>query len=435
MNLLSKLKWLYPGMKIKRWLCILPFGLLFVIIGTVFLVNEYFHNILIILGRFSFQTIGINVSDPMQLIPFGCLFVLIGFFIIYYVIKKVLESVVYTVTGNKENLADQVFKKRMLTSGPMIVVIGGGTGLSTMLRGLKEYTSNITAIVTVSDDGGSSGRLRNEMGILPPGDIRNCLVALADTEESMKNLLQYRFDNINEGMTGHSFGNLMLGALTDITGDFESAVSKLSDILAIRGKVYPCSKTPIELVAEFEDGTEETGETEIVSISKNIIDMKLSNPDAKPPQVAVDAIIKADFIILGPGSLFTSVIPNLLIKDIKNAVIKSKAKKIYVCNVMTQPGETDRFDAADHFITLKKYLNNEKIDYCMVNNVKPDDKILDFYKSNGQDFVEYTKNRFKGTDTKIIAGDYMQSGDRVRHDFRKLSYDIIKRICYDRNRD
>ncbi len=415
-------------MKIKRWFLFLPIGLICVIIGTVFLVNVNFEKLLRYMGRIIVNTYGWDITNKQLIAIIGGFFLIIGIIIIGYVLKQVLYSVVYSITGNKTNIADQVYKKRFLTQGPRIVVIGGGTGLSTMLRGLKEYTSNITAVVTVSDDGGSSGRLKTEMGILPPGDIRRCLVALADTEDIMEDLLQYRFDNINNDMAGHSVGNLMIGALSNITGDFESAIGKLSDILAIRGKVYPCSLNPIELVATFEDNTVIEGETKIVSYGKPIKKLELNNKNASPTPFAVEAIKKADLIILGPGSLYTSVIPNLLINDIKEAVIKSKAKKVYVCNVMTQPGETDNFTAFDHFNVIHSYLDNKKIDYCIVNNIKPAQEILNLYKDNGQDYVEYSPESFKNTDTKVVTGDLMQEGDRVRHDYKKLAKMIIRLV-------
>ena len=434
-NIISKLKWFYPGMKIKRWFLFLPIGLICVIIGTVFLVNVRFESLLRYMGRIVVDTYGFDITNRQVITCIGAFFLFLGILIIGYVLKQVLHSIVYTISGNKTNIADQVYKKRFLTQGPRIVVIGGGTGLSTMLRGLKEYTSNITAVVTVSDDGGSSGRLKTEMGILPPGDIRNCLVALADTEDIMEDLLQYRFENINNGMSGHSFGNIMLGALSDITGDFESAVGKLADILAIRGKVYPCSLSPIELVATFEDGTVIEGETKIASYGKPIKKLELNNKEAVPSQEAVDAIKSADLIVLGPGSLYTSVIPNLLIKEIKNAVIKSKAKKVYVCNVMTQPGETDNFTAFDHFNIILSYLDNTKIDYCVVNNVKPAEEILNFYKDNNQEYVEYNPGSFKGVDTKVVTGDLMQEEDSIRHDYKKLAKQIVRLVWSDKHRN
>lgn len=431
MNVVSKLKWLYPGMKIKRWLLLLPIALVLIILGTILLMSFSLEQFNRVFARFCFETYGIGGNIPFFVAGLICM--LVGLIIIYFIIKQILYSVVFTITGNTNNIVDIVYKKRSLVSGPRIVVIGGGTGLSTMLKGLKQYSSNITAIVTVSDNGGSSGKLKKEMGILPPGDIRNCLVALADTEDVLEPLLQYRFKDEDKTLEGHSLGNLILGALTNITGDFESAISKISDILAIRGKVYPCSTSPIDLEATFVDNIIIKGETEIVSYGKTISELKLSNEDVIPPVGVCEAIKDADLIVLGPGSLYTSVVPNLLVKDIKNALIASKAKKIYVCNVMTQAGETDGFSAFDHFKVIKKYLNNMKIDFCIVNNTKPSEDLLQFYKDMKQEYVEYNPKDFKLFDTEVVLGDYMNLSDKVRHDYEKLSKTIIG-LVFDENR-
>lgn len=427
MNIVSKLKWLYPGMKIKRYILLLPFGLLFIILGTALFVNQTYDYIIRKIGIYALQIYGINVGNKWHLVFIATFFIIFGIFIIFYVIKLILYSVVNAVSPDNAPIVERVFEKRLLVSGPNIVVIGGGTGLSTMLRGLKQYTSNLTAVVTVSDNGGSSGRLKQEFGILPPGDIRNCLVAMAGREDVMEQLLQYRFDNGNDGIKGHSFGNLMLGALTDITGDFESAVSQLSDILAIRGKVFPASLVPVELVAKFADGKEIVGETEIVAYGKKI-DRLYLNQNPVPSLDAIDSILKADMIVLGPGSLYTSVISNLLVKEIKEAVIKSKAKKVYVCNVMTQPGETDNFTAFDHFKTLRSYLDNTNLDYCIVNNEKPMEDVLKIYEQQNQEYVEYSADEFKNSYTEVIADDFMHKSNMVRHDFSRLSETIIRLI-------
>ena len=432
MSIISKLKWFYPGMKIKRYVIFIPVGLICVILGTALFVNQTYDYIIRRIGRFAFDIYGINVGNIYQLFFLGCFFLVLGLLIIFIVMKQILESVVSAVSpgrsSDKSHIVDSVFKNRFLASRPSVVVIGGGTGLSTMLRGLKQQTSNITAIVTVSDDGGSSGRLKNEMGIMPPGDIRNCLIALADVEDDMENLLQYRFKTENKDIDGHSFGNLMIAAMTSVSGDFVSGIQKLSHILAVRGSVYPCSITPIELVATFEDDTTLTGETKIVESGKKIKKIELNNKNASPSSQVTDAIMQADLIVFGPGSLYTSVIPNLLVKDIKDAVIKSKAKKVYVCNVMTQPGETDGFNAYDHFSVIKKYLDNENIDFCFVNNAKPDEKILRIYSEKKQEYVEYDPKNFRNEKTKIIADDFMDKGDKARHNYEILAKRIIRLV-------
>ena len=236
-----------------------------------------------------------------------------------------------------------------------VVVIGGGTGLSTMLRGLKQYTSHITAIVTVGDDGGGSGKLREDLGMLPPGDIRNCILALADTEPLMEDLLQYRF---TEGsLKGQCFGNLFLAAMAGISENFEDAVQKMSSVLAVKGKVLPVTLDDMKLVAELENGEIIEGESKIPSeviVRKTRIKKLAIKPiDAKPLEEAIKAINNADVIIMGPGSLYTSIIPNLLVKGIPEAICKSPAKKVYISNVMTQPGETDGFKVSNHLKVLK----------------------------------------------------------------------------------
>ena len=248
-----------------------------------------------------------------------------------------------------------------------VVVIGGGTGLSTMLRGLKQYTSHITAIVTVGDDGGGSGKLREDLGMLPPGDIRNCILALADTEPLMEDLLQYRF---TEGsLKGQCFGNLFLAAMAGISENFEDAVQKMSSVLAVKGKVLPVTLDDMKLVAELENGEIIEGESKIPSeviVRKTRIKKLAIKPiDAKPLEEAIKAINNADVIIMGPGSLYTSIIPNLLVKGIPEAICKSPAKKVYISNVMTQPGETDGFKVSNHLKVLMDYGVAGNIDYVI----------------------------------------------------------------------
>ena len=265
-----------------------------------------------------------------------------------------------------ENL---IYEKRLLVKGPKIVVVGGGTGLSTMLRGLKYYTSNITAIVTVADDGGGSGALREDLGMLPPGDIRNCILALADTEPLMEELLQYRFTDGR--LKNQSFGNLFLAAMDGVSENFEDAVQKMSSVLAVTGKVLPVTLEDMKLVAELENGNVIEGESQIpeeaIKQNSRIKKLMIEPRDAKPLQDAIRAIEEADAIVLGPGSLYTSIIPNLLVKDIADSIRKSDAIKIYISNIMTQPGETHGFKASDHIKVLKKYGGRGIVDYVIAN--------------------------------------------------------------------
>ena len=248
-----------------------------------------------------------------------------------------------------------------------VVALGGGTGLSTLLRGLKQLTSKITAIVTVSDDGGSSGRLRAEMGVLPPGDIRNCLVALADSESLMTELFNYRFKG-NGPLAGHSFGNLFIAAMSDITGDFDLAVKRSSDVLAIRGRVLPATCDDCVLGAILEDGRRVLGESVLATCDSPISRVFLEPGDCKPLPEALRAIDEADAIVLGPGSLYTSVIPNLLVPGMADAIATSKAVKIYVCNVMTEAGETTGYTAQRHLAAIRNHAGDEVVDWVIVSN-------------------------------------------------------------------
>lgn len=269
--------------------------------------------------------------------------------------------------------------------GKKVVVIGGGTGLSTMLKGIKKYTSEITAIVTVADNGGSSGKIREEMGIMPPGDIRNCLVALANTEPIMEKLLQYRF---SEGsLKGQNFGNLLIATLAEITGSFEEAVHVTSNVLAITGKVLPVTLEDVHLNAKFQDGTIVIGETEIVEYGKetesNICHIELNPKLPAPTEDVVKALKEAELIILGPGSLYTSIIPNLLVKDMSTYIKSSKAQKIYVANIMTQPGETSRMTLEDHVVILENYLGKNVLDVVIVNNEQVNKTQMKEYEEEG----------------------------------------------------
>jgi uncharacterized cofD-like protein len=245
-----------------------------------------------------------------------------------------------------------------------IVVIGGGTGLSVLLKGLKKYTSRLTAIVTVTDDGGSSGRLRAEMGVLPPGDIRNCLVALAETETLMDKVFQHRFQAGN-GLQGHTLGNLLLVAMSEIAGGFISAIQEVSKVLAVRGVVLPATLEPVVLAATMENGSTVVGETRIREHEGKIERISLVPDQCLPVPETLKAIQEADAIILGPGSLYTSIIPNLLVKGVAESLTEAKAPLIYVSNIMTEKGETDGFTAADHLQAIKRHLNQQLIDYAI----------------------------------------------------------------------
>jgi uncharacterized cofD-like protein len=314
--------------------------------------------------------------------------------IILYALVAVNRSIVSAVAPESlDDLPDVIRRNRILAQGAKIVVIGGGTGLSTLLRGLKQYSANLTAVVTMTDNGGSSGQLQKQLpgGMLPPGDIRNCLVALADAEPMMQKLFQYRFKTLDDkdGLSGHNFGNLLIAAMADITGDFEQAVEETSRVLAIRGRVLPSTVESVVLIGEMEDGGKVVGETQIADDPRAISRITLSPENPKPIPEVLSALRSADVILMGPGSVFTSVIPNLLVKEIVEAVEQSKAPlKVYVCNVMTQRGETDKYTASDHVKMIEAHAGRRVFDYVMVNTARPTIEMLNQYAKAGADFVE-----------------------------------------------
>ncbi|MBU3758878.1 MAG: uridine diphosphate-N-acetylglucosamine-binding protein YvcK [Candidatus Omnitrophica bacterium] len=399
-------KWLYPGIGIKRWitLCLLGLGLIvFVALAAVRTISE----------------------TSVLLASFATAVLIFGIFLVYTAIKNMLRIFVRALMPPHadENLVDIVYQKRQsdsLMRGPRVVVVGGGTGLSTLLAGVKLFTSNITAIVTVTDTGGSSGRLRDELDMLPPGDIRNCLVALADAEPLIRDLFQYRFE-VGEGLKGHSFGNLFITALSKVTGDFEKAVAESSKVLAIRGRVIPSTLEKVTLVGEFVDGTTLEGETTITDAQKPLKNIRLKPHDCKAHPEALDAIANADLVILGPGSLYTSVLPNLLIKDLHDAILKTDAYKVHIVNVMTQPGETDGFSAWDHLRVLIEHTDPRVVDAVFVNVQEIPADLVDKYRVKGAEVVRLDLDTIHEKGYAIIEGKILKTDGQVRHDSEKLA--------------
>ena len=323
---------------------------------------------------------------------------------------------------NNDVLLENLYRRRKLNRGPRIVAVGGGTGLSMLLSGVKNITNNLTAVVTVGDDGGSSGRLRESMGILPPGDIRHCITALADDEDLVNKLFKYRFDN-GEGLEGHSFGNLFITALCAITGDMVSAVRASSNVLSIRGRVLPSTLDDMKLVAEMEDGRIIHGESTIPEAHGKIKQLYTEPANCKALEDVIQAIRGAELIILGPGSLYTSVIPNLLIKEISEEIAKSKAKKIYVCNIMTQPGETDNYTVSDHLKALIKHAGSNKIvDAVLVNNYLPEN-MADKYQKSGSYPVKIDTQEIRKMGIKIVAKKLIENSKEglVRHSSNRVA--------------
>lgn len=312
---------------------------------------------------------------------------------------------------------------------PHIVAIGGGTGLPVLLRGLKKAPVDITAVVTVADDGGSSGRLRNDMQMPPPGDVRNVLIALADTEPLLEQVLQHRFTN-GDGLAGHALGNLMLAALKEITGDFTQAIEEMSRVLAVRGQVLPASSQDVVLLAEMTDGTIIRGESQIPKSGKKIRRVFLHPPQPDPHDDALDAIAGADAIVIGPGSLYTSILPNLLVRGMAEAIRASSAVKLYICNVMTQPGETDGFTASDHVRAIYDHVGDRFFDTVIVNNAVPPPSIRRKYAEKGAETVLPDVDRLQKMGCHVIADNLLLYGrdSYLRHDADRLCRHILEQV-------
>lgn len=318
--------------------------------------------------------------------------------------------------------------------GLNVVALGGGTGLSTLLRGLKEYVtrrrddaanhqrpvSDLTAIVTVTDDGGSSGRLRRENRILPPGDIRNCMVALSQDEALLSRLFQYRF-HAGRGLIGHNFGNLFLAALTHVTGDFAEAVRVSSKVLAIRGRIFPSTVSNVSLVATMEDGAKVHGETRITATRKPIRKLRLLPRTVRPLPKAVEAIRQADLILLGPGSLYTSILPNLLIPEIANSIAKSKAPRVYIANLMTQPGETSGYALADHLRAIEHHVPRRVIDWVIANRQPVSPEVAKRYRAQGAEPVTIDIPELQKLGYRVVLDNLLEEHGVIRHNPGRLA--------------
>lgn len=335
----------------------------------------------------------------------------------------------------------QSLEKSTRERGLHVVAIGGGTGLSTLLKGLKRFVpapgeipalqtdapviGDLSAVVTVSDDGGSSGRLRKELNMLPPGDIRNCIVALSEDEALLSKLFRHRFDK-GSGLEGHSFGNLFLAALTSLTSDFSEAVRLSSEILLTRGHIYPATTSNIELEALMEDGTRVRGETRITASKGRIRELCLVPPDVNPMPQTLEAIANADLITIGPGSLFTSLIPNLLVRGISQAIVASLATKVYVCNLMTQANESLGLSAADHIRALNDHAQKQIFDYALINRTPVSDELKVKYASEGACQIENDLEAVEALGVIPVLGDYLDEAGVARHHTARVARDLLE---------
>lgn len=418
--------WLRPGMFVKRWIILLALGVVTTSLGLAMGLAWIYRNY-----DFPQRVSGLVQAVTLQFIPHpyrellmvsvGSVLTIVGF----WQLSRSLLAPFLDQRADRRGLAEIIQAHRFGPAQPefRVVAIGGGTGLSTLLRGLKAYNVDITAIVTMGDDGGSSGRLRQDFNIPPPGDIRNCLVALADAEPLMSELFQFRFPEVGSSLDGHSFGNLFIAAMTQVTGSFERALAESSRVLAVRGRVMPSTLENITVCAEFEDGRIVRGESEIGRQRGRIrrIFLDPEHPAAYEP--AVLAILAADLIVLGPGSLFTSVIPNLLVGGIVQAIRASSALKVYVCNVTTQRGETEGFRVVDHVAALQRHAGGDVIDCVVVNdNLEPTRRLT----ASGVTGVSLDGlDELRGR-VSVVLRDVVNPEQPWRHDAAKLAQVLVE---------
>jgi len=420
--------WLLPGLVIKRWMITSGIGVITSLLGIAIWTN--LRPLYWLIEIFFWVMTSITSILPVSLL--GPIVLLIGILLIGLGQNRSINSIQRALVPQKDTfLVDALRVKSKLSKGPNIVAIGGGTGLSTLLKGLKNYSSNISAIVTVTDDGGSSGVLRKQFGVQPPGDIRNCLAALSNEEPILTRLFQYRFSR-GDGLEGHTFGNLFLSTLTTITGSLEKAVQASSKVLSVQGQVIPSTGIDVMLWAELDTGEKIFGESLIGKSTKpiNRIGCLPENPPALP--AAIESIREADLIVLGPGSLFTSLLPNLLIPDIVEALLKNKSPKIYISNLMTQPGETDGLDVYQHIKSIERQLLNFGVNTRIFNSILSQGKfqgssLIDYYLSRGAEPVICNKERLVSDGYDVLQAPLYSKRitPTLRHDSRRLARAVI----------
>ena len=412
----SWLRWLTPGLQIKRWLILLMFSELVLVLGVAYALKEAYQSLTL---PHSFYYI------TLQFLPYWARAVVFGIFGVGLLVLsylKLTQSVLgpFLPGTSTSSVVEVIHAFRLRGRGPRIVAIGGGTGLSSLLRGLKTYTSNLSAIVTVADDGGSSGRLRDEYRILPPGDFRQCLIALADAEPLMKQLFDHRF---KEGsLDGHAFGNLFIMAMADITGNFEQALRESGKVLAVKGTIVPSTLQDVTLVASINGSTVE-GESRIPKQNAPISQVFLKPDGVQVNPEAAQAILNAELIIVGPGSLYTSILPNLLVEGMVEAIKASAAIKLYICNLAAQPGETDGYGVEDYLRVIEQHVGANLFDFVLVNSNNS------YAPTGGQAPVVFQTSDAAGhPEVRFIASDVVNVRKPSHHEPDKLARTIMRRV-------
>ena len=410
------LRWLRPGLEVKRWIILLAVGILIIDLALAYFLKDAYQN-----APWPSWTSYVTLQF-LSRTQRGAVFLLVSLALIVFSIVQLQRSVLGPfLPGGERSVAEVIYAFRTRSRGPRIVAIGGGTGMSALLRGLKEYTSNLAAIVTVADDGGSSGRLREEYRILPPGDFRQCLVALADAEPLVKQLFNHRFQN--GSLNGHSFGNLFIMAMAEVTGNFEHAVRESGRVLAVRGDIIPSTLHDVTLVASI-NGTMVEGESKIPAQNGLIsrVFLRPDNPELNPE--AALALMNAEVIVVGPGSLYTSILPDLLVPGMVDAIRESPALKVFVCNVAEQPGETDNYNVSDYLKAIREHIGVDLFDFAVVNSN------LDHMPTGGQSQVMFDIEEVQRDHphTRYIAADVVNVRIPSHHDPDKLARLLIKRV-------
>lgn len=423
-------QWLYPGLAVKRWMLLFSLGLLFFVFGATLILNYKIFGILEEeLLRFAFYITGSYSYTFLAVL--GTFLILAGSWIMISAVRRLVRRFLELVAPDQQEVSKALLSRMELSRGMKVVAIGGGHGLSMLLRGMKRKTSNISAIVTVADDGGSSGRLRQEMGIIAPGDLRNCLVALADKSSVLEQLFQYRFNDAGE-LEGHSLGNLFLAALIKEFGSVQNALEAASKVLNIRGQVMPSTAERVRLIAKMSDGETVEGESEISAYVEQqkgkvkILQMATIPKDPIAVGDALEAIKEADLITLGPGSLYTSILPNLLVPEILEAIRESNTPVMYICNVMTQPGETDNYSVSDHIQALIDHVGEGIISYALVNHGMPRKDVLKKYAEVGAHPVEIDREKVENLGVTLIEQDLLGEERGAVHDTDVLANEIVQ---------